>query len=138
MNDKASFIYDDRQAIIQLDYSFMMYALNVLSGKWKLLILSILNFSTDGSLRYGDFKYILRNYIAPRVLIQQLRELEDDGLIYRVVYPTSPISVKYFITDLGKETLPIIDELYHFGAIYDKARKLYFEKENTSEGTNNE
>ena len=107
-----------RKTIMELDGSYLYRALNVVNGKWKMIVIMLLDFAPDGVLRYGDLKYILRDYIAPRVLIQQLRELESDGLVRRVVYPTSPVKVEYSLTEIGQVSVPLIDEMYHFGFQY--------------------
>lgn len=112
-----------RKTIMDLDGSYLYQAANVLSGKWKMIVIMLLDFAPDGFLRYGDLKYILRDYIAPRVLIQQLRELESDGLVRRVVYPTSPVKVEYSLTDLGQSAVPLVDEMYHFGFLYREAMR---------------
>ncbi len=112
-----------RKTIMKLDESYLMQTLNLINGKWKMCVLMLLDFSPNGSLRYGDIKYILRDYIAPRVLIQQLRELELSGLVMRVVYPTSPIKVEYSLTDLGQDIVPLLDEMYHFGFIYRESMR---------------
>ena len=112
-----------RKTIIELDESYLMQTLNLISGKWKMNVLMLLDFAPSGSLRYGDIKYILRDVIAPRVLVQQLRELECSGLVNRVVYPTSPIKVEYSLSELGKAIIPVMDEMYHFGFIYKESQK---------------
>lgn len=112
-----------RKTIMELDESYLMQTLNLISGKWKMNVLMLLDFSPSGSLRYGDIKHILRDCIAPRVLIQQLRELESSRLVTRVVYPTSPIKVEYSLTELGQAIIPLLDEMYHFGFIYREAMR---------------
>jgi len=107
-----------RKTIMQLEESYLLQTVNLVMGKWKLIVLMLLDFAPENSLRYGDLKYILRDYVAPRVLIQQLRELESSGLVTRVVYPTSPVKVEYSLSDVGELIVPVIDEMYHFGCLY--------------------
>ena len=56
--------------------------------------------------------------ISQKVLTDSLRQMIDDGLAYRRDYQTMPPRVEYGITELGKEMLPIIDELADFGTYY--------------------
>ncbi|TPQ19646.1 winged helix-turn-helix transcriptional regulator [Streptomyces sporangiiformans] len=74
-------------------------AVDVVGGKWKPMILWALH--DGGTLRFGE----LRRHVAgvsEKVLIQQLRELEADGIVHREVYPEVPPRVEYSLTELGK------------------------------------
>ncbi|MBE8719362.1 winged helix-turn-helix transcriptional regulator [Sphingobacterium pedocola] len=77
----------------------MAYTISVLSGRWKL---SILGFLLDnGKLRYGELKRKVIG-ISEKMLINQLKELEGDGLINRIAYPEVPPRVEYELSDKGK------------------------------------
>jgi len=94
----------------------------LIGGKYKALILWHL---IDSTLRFG----LLRRYIpqaTPKMLTQQLRELEEDGLIIRTVYPVIPPKVEYSLTELGRSIRPILDAMYKWGADYllAKGRKI--------------
>lgn len=56
--------------------------------------------------------------ISPKMLTKQLRELEEDGLILRQVYPEIPPKVEYSLTDFGKTMLPVLDALCKWGNEY--------------------
>lgn len=73
--------------------------LDVVCGKWKGVILCLLQ---ENDFRFGELKEKLYS-VTPKVLTQQLRELEDDGLINRTVYPQVPPKVVYSLTSYGKE-----------------------------------
>ena len=90
-------------------------ALAVIGGKWKVIILYILR---DGTLRFGEIKKRIPK-ITQKMLTQQLRELERDGLLSREVYPEVPPKVEYTTTKLAKEVSPILDELCAWGAKLD-------------------
>lgn len=87
----------------------------VLGGAWKPSILSLLD--EHEVLRFGELGRLLDEPTA-RVLTRQLRELEDDGLIIRTVYPQVPPKVEYRLSDLGRGALPVIDALTGWGGGY--------------------
>ena len=65
-------------------------------------------------MRYGELKKSLYQ-ITHKMLTQQLRELEEDGFVNRVVFPVIPPKVEYSLTDNGKEVIPIVDVIRNFG-----------------------
>ena len=74
-------------------------ALAVIGGKWKTLILWRLN---DGPLRFGALRRLVPG-VTEKMLVQQLREMEADGLVSRAVYPEVPPRVEYALTDIARE-----------------------------------
>lgn len=86
--------------------------LSIISGKWKAVILWHLGF--EGPHRFGELQRLFHN-LSNRILTKQLRELEQDGIIYREVYPEVPPKVEYRITEFGKTLLPIIEALFEWG-----------------------
>lgn len=87
------------------------YTQNILSGRWKYLILWFLK---SKERRYSEIKAFLWD-ISQGSLTKQLRELERDGLINRKVFPEVPPRVEYSLTSKGKEFIPIIDLMEEFG-----------------------
>jgi DNA-binding HxlR family transcriptional regulator len=87
-------------------------SMEVLGGKWKPRILWKL--TRDGTLRYAQIKRDL-GAITPKMLTQQLRELERDGLIVRKVYPEVPPRVEYSLSDFGKTLRPVLFALADWG-----------------------
>ncbi|RPK14804.1 winged helix-turn-helix transcriptional regulator [Priestia endophytica] len=87
------------------------YTQNILSGRWKYLILWFLK---NKKRRYSEIKSFLGN-ISQGSLTKQLRELEADDIIKREVYPEVPPRVEYSLTSKGKALTPIIDLMEEFG-----------------------
>lgn len=90
----------------------MEAALSVISGKWKL---KILNQLLNGPRRYSEINRNITG-ITEKMLSQQLRELEEDKIITRKVYPEVPPRVEYAFTDLGKRLTDIFYTLEIWGS----------------------
>ncbi len=88
--------------------------LDLIGGKYKALIIWHLS---ESKLRYGQLRDLLVG-ITPKMLTQQLRELESSGLIHREVYPIVPPKVEYSLTDLGRSLMPILVAMRDWGAAY--------------------
>jgi DNA-binding HxlR family transcriptional regulator len=89
-------------------------SLDIIGGKWKMPIIWRLK---DDSKRYGELKRSLLK-VTHKMLTQQLRELEQDEIITRKVYPEVPPKVEYNLTLLGKSVIPVIDLLREWGEEY--------------------
>ena len=88
---------------IKPEYCKVHNALSILVGKWKPIILLYL--MSEGTMRYGELKKALGG-ITPKMLTNQLRELEEEGLINREVYREVPPKVEYSITEYGMTLKP--------------------------------
>ncbi len=86
-------------------------AIGVIGGKWKALILWELR---DGAQRPGQLRRNVTG-ISEKMLIQQLRELEADGLIHREAYPEVPPRVEYSLTDFGVSLNEVLVPLCEWG-----------------------
>jgi len=89
--------------------------LSVIGGKWKMLILWHLG--KEGTKRFGELKALMPG-ITQRMLVNQLRELEQDEIVHREVYPVVPPKVEYSLTDHGQSLMPILDAMYTWGKDY--------------------
>ena len=89
-------------------------ALEVIGGKWKMPILWRLN---QRVWRYGELRRHLKT-ITHKMLTQQLRELERDGLLVRTAHPEVPPRVEYEITALGRSAMPAVEALRAWGGVY--------------------
>ena len=89
-------------------------SVSLIGDKWKLLIIRNLKSRT---LRFNELQRDLDG-ISQKVITETLRQMIDDGLVYRNDYHENPPRVDYGLTDLGKEMMPIIDALADFGNYY--------------------
>lgn len=95
----------------------MEIGLNVLSGKWKLKILWQIS---RGAVRFNELQRRLGK-ITTKTLTQQLRELEEQKILARTVYPDNPPKVEYTLTDLGQSIYPVLKSLCDWGTNYQNA-----------------
>lgn len=86
-------------------------AIGLIDGKWKSVILFHL---LERTLRFGELSRILAS-VTPRMLTNQLRELEEDGLVIRTVYAQVPPKVEYSLSPLGRSMEPILTALKIWG-----------------------
>lgn len=89
--------------------------LAIIGGKWKMLILWHLG--REGTKRFGELKSLIPD-ITPRMLVNQLRELEEDLIVSRKVYPVVPPKVEYSLTKEGESLMPILTAMYDWGKNY--------------------
>ena len=89
-------------------------AVSIIGGKWKLLIIRNLK---ERPWRFNELQRDIEG-VSQKVLTDSLRQMIDDGLVYRHDYQEIPPKVEYGLTELGKEMLPIIDALADFGNYY--------------------
>lgn len=88
------------------------YALDIIGGRWKILILwNIIRFDI---IRYGELKKRIPE-ISHKVLSQQLKELENDGIINRTEYFEIPPKVEYSLTEKGKTLIPLVESINEWG-----------------------
>lgn len=95
----------------------MELTLDLIGGKWKSLILWYLG---DNTLRFSELKKIIPQ-ITPKMLTQQLRELEESGLVSRFIYTQIPPKVEYSLTPAGKSLIPILATMCQWGLSYANA-----------------
>ena len=106
-----------------IEFCGMVYATDILGGRWKLLILYKLEGRT---LRFGELKKRLPN-ITDRMLTLHLQELERDGLVVRAAYAEVPPRVEYQLSESAGQLAPIWKSLEQWGhahrAVMDKETK---------------
>lgn len=94
--------------------------LDMIGGKYKSLILWHLS---ENTLRFSELKKMISG-ATPKMLTQQLRELEANALIRREVFPVIPPKVEYSLTDLGKSVMPVLIAMRDWGAEYLRTKNL--------------
>lgn len=93
--------------------------LDIIGGRWKVLILHEL---FQGVRRFNELHRSLHG-VTQKMLTQQLRELEENGIIHREVYPQVPPKVEYSLTPLGRTLAPILDAMHTWGHQYQQERR---------------
>ena len=94
--------------------------LDLIGGKYKSLILWHLS---NGKLRFSELRSRIQK-ATPKMLTQQLRELETQALIHREVFPVVPPKVEYSLTETGKSLLPILVAMRDWGADYMRSKNM--------------
>ena len=92
--------------------------LDLIGGKYKALILWHLS---DSVLRFSELRSRIPK-ATPKMLTQQLRELETQELIHREVYPVIPPKVEYSLTETGRSLMPILVAMRDWGAAYLRSK----------------
>lgn len=106
----------------------MELTLDLIGGKWKSLILWNLG---DETLRFSTLKKTMPR-ITQKMLTQQLRELENTGLVKRYIYTQIPPKVEYSLTEAGKSLLPILSTMCQWGLNYANKAEEIQEKNRTA------
>ncbi|MCL2842890.1 MAG: helix-turn-helix transcriptional regulator [Oscillospiraceae bacterium] len=93
----------------------LQITLSLIDNKWKSLILGELLF--EGTQRFSELRKALP-HISQKVLTQNLRSMEESGLIVRKIFAEVPPRVEYSLTDLGYSLRPIIEDMIRWGKEY--------------------
>ena len=94
--------------------------LRLIGAKWKIMILwELMNHPV---MRHGELKRQIP-WVTPKMMVQQLRELEEDHLITRTVYAEVPPKVEYRITEFGASFRPVMKSMNDWGEAYRMFRK---------------
>lgn len=106
--------------IFDLENCPVTATMSLIGGKWKILILHLINNDIN---RFGKMSMMLKD-VSKQMLTTQLRDLERDGLIDRVIYPEIPPRVEYFLTEKGKALLPVFGALKDWGLQYAMQKEV--------------
>jgi len=91
----------------------------LVAGKWKLILLWQLN---SGTKRFNELRKLLPS-VSQRILTQQLRDLEHDGLVHREVFRVVPPRVEYSLTPTGRSFVPVMESMCVWGKTHIKDKK---------------
>lgn len=94
--------------------------LDLIGGKYKALILWHL---AENKLRFSQLNKLISS-ATPKMLTQQLREMEAQNLIHREVFPVVPPKVEYSLTDLGRSLLPVLIAMRDWGSAYLRSKNI--------------
>lgn len=90
------------------------YTISIIGGKWKMIIMFwLVEYEV---LRYGELKRCI-GQISDKILNNQLKELEKDGIIIRKEYPQIPPRVEYRLSKRGLSLMPILEEMFKWGEV---------------------
>lgn len=103
----------------------MEACISMIGGKYKVIILYHL--MGEGVLRYSQIARAIPK-ATPKMLSQQLKELENDGIIKRTLYPVVPPKTEYSLTPLGERIRPVIESLVMWSNIYYEEFKIEHKK----------
>jgi DNA-binding HxlR family transcriptional regulator len=95
----------------------MRDSLDVLGGKWKLMILRYLTNRPDQMIHFKKLERGIEG-ISAKMLSKELKELETNLLITRTIQDTKPITVTYAVTEYGKSVFPVTETLVNWGIIH--------------------
>ena len=88
--------------------------LTLIGNKWKIFIVQRL---IERPWRFNELQKYIPG-ISQRILTDNLRSMEEDGIVTRTVYPEVPVRVEYALSELGDTMRPIIDSLFDWGTMY--------------------
>ncbi|ARC86182.1 hxlR-like helix-turn-helix family protein [Clostridium argentinense CDC 2741] len=97
------------------------YTVNLIGHKWKVLI--IRNLLNNGTQRFSELSKGISG-ISQKMLTQQLKQLESDGIVNRKVYPEVPPRVEYSLTKLGHSLKPVLDSMNTWGVAHIKQNSI--------------
>ena len=121
INDKEKvFILEGKEYHCAMDVT-----MDYIGGKWKTVVLWYLR---KDKKRFGELRKLIPN-ITEKMLSLQLKDLENDGLVKRKIYPEVPPKVEYCLTDFGKTLIPMLEEIAKWGRALGEKRGKLVDKE---------
>lgn len=108
-------VINDQEKVFILEgkeyHCAMDVTMDYIGGKWKTVVLWYLR---NDKKRFSELRKRIPN-ITEKMLSLQLKDLENDGLVSRKIYPQVPPKVEYFLTDFGKTLIPMLEEIARWG-----------------------
>lgn len=97
----------------------MSFTIEMIGGRWKTIILYQLR---NEPLRFGQLKKIL-TFTTEKMLAQQLKQLELDGLVVRDAKKNVPPHIEYYLSEKGKTLLPVLEAMAEWGEVHNQLTK---------------
>ncbi len=108
-------VVDNKEKVFMLEgkeyHCAMDITMDYIGGKWKTVVLWYLR---KDKKRFSELRKLIPN-ITEKMLSLQLKDLENDGLVKRKIYPEVPPRVEYYLTDFGKTLIPMLEEIAKWG-----------------------
>lgn len=108
-------IIDNKERVFILEgkeyHCAMDVTMDYIGGKWKTVVLWYLR---KDKKRFSELRKLIPN-ITEKMLSLQLKDLENDGIVKRKIYPEVPPKVEYYLTDFGKTLIPMLEEIAKWG-----------------------
>ena len=108
-------LIDNKEKIFILEgkeyHCAMDVTMDYIGGKWKTVVLWYLR---KDKKRFSELRRLIPN-ITEKMLSLQLKDLENDGIVKRKIYPEVPPKVEYYLTDFGKTLIPMLEEIARWG-----------------------
>lgn len=108
-------VIDNKEKVFILEgkeyHCAMDVTMDFIGGKWKTVVLWYLR---KDKKRFGELRKLIPN-ITEKMLSLQLKNLENDGIVKRKIYPEVPPKVEYYLTDFGKTLIPMLEEIAKWG-----------------------
>lgn len=115
-------VIDNKEKVFMLEgkeyHCAMDVTMDYIGGKWKTVVLWYLR---KDRKRFSELKRLIPN-ITEKMLSLQLKDLENDGIVKRKIYPEVPPKVEYFLTDFGKTLIPMLEEIAKWGRTLAEAK----------------
>ncbi|MBW7676687.1 winged helix-turn-helix transcriptional regulator [Chryseobacterium chendengshani] len=114
-NDDNQHVIEEKKIVFDEKSCPVTATMQVLGGKWKAILINAIYHTSPA--RFGELKRSVKG-ITQSMLTQQLRELEDDGIINRKIYAEIPPKVEYTLTEFGLTLSPIMQSMADWGKEY--------------------
>jgi DNA-binding HxlR family transcriptional regulator len=127
-------LIDNKEKVIILQgkqyHCAMDVTMDYIGGKWKTVVLWYLR---KDKKRFSELRKHIPN-ITEKMLSLQLKDLENDGIVKRKVYPEVPPKVEYYLTDFGKTLIPMLEEIAKWGRGLAETKGKVVDKDRSKSG----
>jgi DNA-binding HxlR family transcriptional regulator len=122
-------LIDNKEKVFLLNgkeyHCAMDVTMDYIGGKWKTVVLWYLR---NDKKRFSELRRLIPN-ITEKMLSLQLKDLENDGIVNRKIYPEVPPKVEYYLTDFGKTLIPMLEQIAKWGRGLAETKGKMIDKE---------